>query len=182
VTQPNEQERDAYYREYVCLLAEHERQLTGYVHALIPSWQDAEDVVQDVKLRLWEQFESYRRDADFAAWAITIANYMVRAHRKRCQRERVCFSDELLEKLALQVSVISSSGRDDRVMALMECANTLNDASRKLLLLFLQGRQKIKDIARDLGQTPSTTRKALYRIRRSLFECVQRRLHEERAQ
>ena len=180
--QPDEQERDLHYREYVCLLAEHERQLSGYVHALIPLWQDAEDVLQDVKLRLWEQFESFRRDADFAAWAITIANYMVRAHRKRCQRERVCFSDELLEKISRQVSAISSSGRDERVSALMECARTLSDASRKLLRLVCVGHQRIKDIAHDLGQTPSTTRKALHRIRRTLFECVQKSLQEEKRQ
>jgi RNA polymerase sigma-70 factor, ECF subfamily len=178
VKQHDEQERELRYREYVCLLAEHERQLSGYVHALVPLWQDAEDVLQEVKLRLWEQFDSFRRNADFAAWAITIASYMVRAHRKRCQRGRVHFSDELLEKISQHVSAISSSGRDERVSALMECARTLSDANRKLLGLFLRGHQKIKDIARELGQTPSTTRKSLYRIRRSLFECAQKRLQE----
>ena len=137
-------------------------------------------MLQETKLRLWEQFESFRRNADFAAWAITVANYMVRAHRKRCQRQRVCFSDELLEKISRHVPAISSSGRDERVLALAQCVRMLSDASRKLLRLFLQGHRKIKDIARELGQTPSTTRVALFRIRRSLFECVQKRLQEEK--
>ena len=64
------------------LLAEHERQLAGYVHTLVPLWQDAEDVLQNTKLRLWEQFDSFQLGTDFAAWAITIAGYMVRTHRK----------------------------------------------------------------------------------------------------
>ena len=182
VEQPDNQHRDVLYREFVLLLGQHERQLSGYVHALIPLWQDAEDVLQETRLRLWEQFETFRRDADFSAWAIAIAGYLVRAHRKRCQRQRVCFNDELLEKLAGQISVISSAGRDDRVSALMECARTLSDASRRLLRLFLHGDQKIKDIAHELGQTPTATRVALFRIRRSLFDCVQKRLHEEKEQ
>ena len=81
MTIPDDQERDQRYREFVRLLAEHERRLTAYVHALIPLWQDAEDVLQNTKLRLWEQFDSFRPDGDFAAWAIVVATYMVRAHR-----------------------------------------------------------------------------------------------------
>ena len=178
--QPDEKDQDLRYREYVCLLAEHERQLSGYIHALIPLWQDAEDVLQDTKLRLWEQYDSFRRDGDFAAWMIAVANYMVRAHWKRCQRGRVRFSDELLERLSQNVSAISSSHRDERVSALLECAKTLSETSRNLLRLFLQGHQKIKDVASELGQTPSSTRKAMHRIRRSLFECIQKRLQEEK--
>ena len=92
------------------MLAEHERQLAGYVHTLVPSWQDAEDVLQNTKLRLWEQFESFQRGTDFAAWAFTIAGYMVRTHRKTCQRQRVCFSDDLLEKISRHVPAISLVG------------------------------------------------------------------------
>ena len=179
MSEPIDQRRDAVYREFVCLLAKHERQLSGYVHALIPLWQDAEDVLQETKLRLWEQFDSFRRDADFVAWAIAVANYMVKAHRKRCQRQRVCFNDELLEKISQHISVISSSGRDDRVSVLMECIRTLSDVSRRLLHLVLHEHRRIKDIASELGNTPTATRVALFRIRRTLFECVQKHLREE---
>ena len=43
------------------------------------------------------------------------------------------------------------------------------------------GQRKIKDIAGELGQSPSTTRVALFRIRRSLSECVEKRLREEKS-
>ena len=182
VKRPEDQERDLRYREFVRLLVEHERRLTGYVHTLVPSWQDAEDVLQDTKLRLWEQFDSFRPEADFAAWAVAIASYMVRAYRKRCQRQRVCFSDDLLEKISQHIPAISSSRNDNRLLALVECIKTLSGASRKLLRAFCIGHRKIKDIAGELDQTPSATYSALFRIRRSLLECVQIRLHEERGQ
>lgn len=178
----DDQERDAQYREFVRLLAENERRLSGYVHALVPLWQDAEDVLQTTKLRLWEQFESFEHGTNFAAWAFTIAGYMVRAHRKRCQRQRVCFSDDLLEKISSHVPAASSSLREDRLLALVECVKTLSDSSRKLLRLFCTAHLPIKDIAHSLGQTPSTTRVALFRIRRSLFECVQKRMPQEKEQ
>jgi RNA polymerase sigma-70 factor (ECF subfamily) len=167
---------------FVRLLAEHERQLSGYVHTLVPLWQDAEDVLQNTKLRLWEQFDSFRYDADFGAWAIAIANYMVLTHRKNHQRQRVCFSDKLLEKISQYLPASSSQVQDDRALALAECVDALNDVSRHLLRLFCSGHRKIKDIARELGQTPAATYTSLFRIRRSLFDCVQQRLHKEKNQ
>lgn len=178
VKTPDDQDRDLRYREFVRLLAEHERRLTAYVHALIPYWQDAEDVLQNTKLRLWEQFDSFRPEADFAAWAIAIARYMVRTHRTLCQRQRVCFSDDLLEKIA-QNMPSASSRCNDRLSALRECVKTLSNANRELIRLFCEGHQRIKNIACELGQTPSATRVALLRIRRSLYVCVQKRLQEE---
>lgn len=179
---PDDQQCELSDHEFVRLLAEHERQLSGYVHTLVPSWQDAEDVLQNTKVRLWEQFASFRRDADFGAWAIAIANYMVKTHRKNTQRQRVCFSDKLLEKISQHLPAASSPVQDDRALALVECVMALNDASRRLLRLSCVGDRKIKDIAHELGQTASATYTGLFRIRRSLFECVQRRLHEEKGQ
>jgi RNA polymerase sigma-70 factor (ECF subfamily) len=176
---PDQQDRDQRYREFVRLLSENERRLTAYVHALVPSWPDAEDVLQNTKMRLWEQFDSFRSGADFAAWAVAIARSMVQTHRTLCRRQRVCFNDEVLERISQNIPRVGDSHRDDRLSALMECVNALNDASRGLLRLVCSGHQKIKEIARDLGQTPTATRVALHRIRRSLFECVRKRLHEE---
>jgi RNA polymerase sigma-70 factor, ECF subfamily len=178
----DDQERDLQYREFVRLLGSHERQLIGYVHTLVPSWQDAEDVLQETRLRLWEQFDSFRPDGDFSAWAIAIANYMVKAHRKRCLRQRVCFSDDLLEKISQHIPALSASSHDDRMSSLLECVRTLNDASRKLLRAFCSGHQKTKELACELGQTPSAVYSALFRIRRSLFDCMQKRLREEKGQ
>jgi RNA polymerase sigma-70 factor, ECF subfamily len=179
VKHTDDQKRELRYREFVRLLAEHERQVAGYVHALVPLWQDAEDVLQETKLRLWEQFDSFQSGTNFAAWAFTIAGYMVRRHRKRCQRERVSFSDDLLETLAREVPAAITPSPDLRLLTLIECVKALSNASRKLLRLFCTGQKKIKDIAHELGQSPDATRMALFRIRQSLSECVERRLRKE---
>lgn len=178
---PEDQSRESRNREFVRLLGEHELRLAAYIHTLLPVWHDAQDVLQETKLRLWEQFDSFQLGTDFAAWAFTVAGYLVRAHRKRCQRRRVCFSDDLLDELSQQIPVVSFV-EEDRVLALVECVKGLDAAGRNLLRLFCTGHKKIKDIAGDLGQTPSATYQALSRIRRRLFKCVERRLQEENRQ
>ena len=174
----SEHDRELRNREFVRLLAENERKLAAYVHILVPVWQDAEDVLQTTKLRLWEQFDRFELGTDFAAWAFTVANYLVQAHRKRSQRQRLCFSGDVLERIAQFIPEASSSVWDDRVQALLECVKRLGDSSRRLLRLSCVERRKTKDIALELGQTPSAAYVRLFRIRRSLFDCIQKRMQE----
>lgn len=175
---PENHDQELRNREFVRLLGEHELRLAGYIHTLIPVWHDAQDVLQETKLRLWEQFHTFELGTDFAAWAFTVAGYLVRAHRKRSQRRRVCFSDDLLDELSQQIPVVSLV-EEDRVSALVECVKGLDAAGRNLLRRFCMGHKKIKDIAGDLGQTPAAAYQALSRIRRLLFKCVEKRLQEE---
>jgi RNA polymerase sigma-70 factor (ECF subfamily) len=168
-------------REFIRLLAEHERRLAGYVHILVPVWQDAEDVLQNTKLWLWEQFDSFQPGTDFAAWAIATANNMVRTYRKRHQRQRVSFSTDVIEKISQHIPAVAPTTLSDRASALMKCVNRLNDASQRLLRLVCMEHRKVKDIAVELGQTPTATSVALFRIRRTLFECVEERMREKEA-
>jgi RNA polymerase sigma-70 factor (ECF subfamily) len=178
VERPNRQDQDQRNIEFVRLLAAHELRLSVYVHTLVPLWNDAEDVLQNTKVRLWEQFDQFQPGTDFAAWAFTVAGYMIRTYRKQCHRQRLCFADNLLQKIAAETSPADSAG-EDRIAALVECVRALGDTSRQLLRLFYTDRQRVKDIARQLGQAPTATYQALSRIRRSLSECVEKRLHEE---
>jgi len=83
--------------DFVRLLKRYDRRLAAYVFSLVPDWNDAEDILQDTWVRLWEQFDEYRQGEDFGVWACTIARYLVMAYRKRMQRERLHFSPEVVD-------------------------------------------------------------------------------------
>ena len=53
--------------EFVRLLKQHDRRLSAYVHSLVPDWNEAEDIVQDTSVRLWEQFDKYDSDSNFCS-------------------------------------------------------------------------------------------------------------------
>ena len=59
--------------QFVELLGRNERQLSAYVLTLVADWNDAHDVLQEVRLRLWQQFADYDPAGDFGAWARSIA-------------------------------------------------------------------------------------------------------------
>ena len=158
--------------EFVRLLKQHERRLATYVFALVPQWNDAEDLVQETWVRLWEQFDKYRPGEDFGAWACTIARYLVLAYRKRTQREKAHFSALAIEAIESQAAA-GLDAAEQRGHILADCVRKLTESARDLLKRCYGRRMKIKDIAQQLGRSENSVYLALSRIRRDLRECVE---------
>ena len=58
---------------FVGLYAQHQGQLFRYVAAIVPHLQDAEDVLGEVTVALWQNFPSFEPGTSFLAWARRIA-------------------------------------------------------------------------------------------------------------
>lgn len=165
-------------RQFVVLLAKHELKLSLCVHSLVPSSHDAEDILQETKVRLWEQFDRFEQGTDFAAWACTIARYMVRNYRKQTTRDRFCFSDDVQQLIADTVDA-QTDAPDRRLEALAVCLKKLDQASREMLgLCYVEG-LKTKDVAARIGRSIQGTYSAISRTRKSLIECVRAQLRQE---
>jgi RNA polymerase sigma-70 factor (ECF subfamily) len=165
--------------KFLKLLGAHERSLFAYVFALAPSWQDAEEVMQRVRIRIWQQFEQYDEDKPFDAWARAIAYYLVLAYRKEKSRKREFFTERILEAVSNQFEKHMERANDRRD-ALVTCLDKLDDRKRELVnVYYLSSRDSTETIAGDLSMTPNALRQSLFRIRRALMDCVERTVRAE---
>lgn len=160
---------------FIRLLREHETQIIVYVRALMPSLSEAEDVIQETRIRLWEQFDQFEPGSNFGAWACTIARYFVMTHYTKQGRDRLRFSSEAMERIAQEVDR-ASQGADARIEALPKCIAELSDSNRQLLAMCYSGNHQIQEVAKLLDRTVNATYLALSRLRRSLRSCVERRI------
>jgi RNA polymerase sigma-70 factor, ECF subfamily len=164
--------------EFLALLGKHEIQLTACVHALVPSWHDAEDIIQETRLRLWREYGKFRSGSDFSAWACTIARYVVHTHVKQSRRKPLLLSSNLGDTIIVELIGMPEQA-DRRLRILAECVRKLGSEALELLRRCYIEREKIKDIAAELGRSLAGTYQALSRARRELFNCMQDRLHRE---
>jgi RNA polymerase sigma-70 factor, ECF subfamily len=165
--------------KFLRLLGAHERSLFAYVFALAPSWQDAEEVMQRVRIRIWQQFDQYDEEKPFDAWARAIAYYLVLAYRKEKSRKREFFAERVLEAVSDQFEQHLERANERRD-ALLTCLEKLDDRKRELVnVYYLSSRESTEAIAGELAMTPNALRQALFRIRRVLMECVERTLRME---
>lgn len=157
--------------EFMRLLTKHERRLEGFVISLVPNWADSQDVIQEAKLRLWQQYHEYDATKDFGAWACTIAYYQVLTMRNRSRTRRTRLGDAFLEKVAAEAT------RDSELVAyrqqvFADCLQKLSDAKQLLLRRCYGGRYTIVQISAELGRKAESVRQELVRVRRTLYQCV----------
>jgi RNA polymerase sigma-70 factor (ECF subfamily) len=76
------------------------QRLYAYVLTLLPNRADADNVLQEASLVMWDKFDECEPPNDFTAWRCRIAYFKVLDFRKRSQRQRVRFSQAMLERVA----------------------------------------------------------------------------------
>ena len=84
---------------FVRLLVKHQNDLLRYIAPLVGSLDDAQDVLQEAALALWNKFAQYDPQQPFLPWAKRFAKYEVLMHHRR-RRRYTFLSEELLETLA----------------------------------------------------------------------------------
>lgn len=168
--------------EFVQLLVKSQRRIFAFIHAMVPNTSDAEEVLQETSLVLWRKWDSYNRSRDFVNWALGIARIEVLRHLSERRRAgAIGFHDDLAEEIARLLVERASKPEEEhaRMEALKKCLKTLRESDRKLIELRYHGNMTARRVAKSLERPESTVYQALARIRRHLFDCIQRRVAAE---
>jgi RNA polymerase sigma-70 factor (ECF subfamily) len=102
----------------------------------------------------------------------------VLAWRKKRQRDRLQFSDELLTFVATATEE-ANEALEQRSRALARCLEKLPDDQRELVRLRYAESGAIEAVARQVRRTVEATYRALSRIRHALHDCVTRTIARE---
>jgi RNA polymerase sigma-70 factor (ECF subfamily) len=165
---------------FLRLFLQNGRRLYAYILTLLPHRADADDVLQEVSVVLWEKFDGRNPPADFAAWGCRIAYFKVLDFYKKSRRSRVRFSQTMLERVA-ETAVEHAAGLqlEERREALARCIEKLSPRDRDLLgRRFAEG-ATTQSTAAEVGRSVEAVYKALAKIRHALFDCVTRALSME---
>ena len=167
-------------RQFVRLLTQHQRRVYGYILKMVVNWNDADEILQETNLRLWEEFDRFEPGTDFAAWAIRVAYYQVLTWRKKRDRSRLVFDEIAIEAISDEGRV-SAVVQDVREGALSACLEQLTARNRDLIQRCYAGKHTIRRVAEELNRSAESIYKSVQRIRLTLHRCVEQRLSLEDA-
>jgi RNA polymerase sigma-70 factor (ECF subfamily) len=160
------------YRIYIRLFTRHEGALRCFVRTLLPTWDDVDEVMQDVSIAAWTKFDRFDPQTDFARWAATIARFEVLNYRRSKARDRLVFDEDLIVVLADECQEEFAQSEQER-RALDCCLDKLPAHQRELVLRVYAAGQKIKPIAEEIGVSPNALYKTLGRLRLILLRCIE---------
>lgn len=148
--------------------------------ALVPNVTDAEDIVQQTALALWQRFDAYDPAQPFTPWACRFALNEARQWIERRQRWQALLDQGLAEELAHRREELQPEF-EMRLKHLESCLAKLPLAQRSLVEGYYYERADIESLAGRSGRTTAATYKLLQRIRHVLQVCVERRAKPEAA-
>lgn len=162
--------------EFAEYLRAHQSRVYAYIHSLVRDLNDADDLLQQTTLVLWKKFAEFDRHGNFCAWACGIARLEVANFLRSRSRRRLYFSDEL--NLLLVEASIEPPAEElaDQRAALAQCVEKLRERDRELLLECYAEPSGVHVAANRRERSTHSVYNSLRRIRRSLYECVERTL------
>jgi len=153
----------------------HEPAVRAFVRRLVPTRSDADDILQEVAIVLWEKFDDFQVGADFKAWAFGIARFKVLARLRDINRNRLVLANDVVEMVAM-VSEQEESQLQQQRDALETCFEKLPGNDRTLIIKAYQNDVKFQEIAKFSGRSVSGFYQWLRRMRQLLLSCIQQEI------
>jgi len=168
---PPDSNHDDYLRQFVSA----ETKLRAYVRTLVLNRQDAEDILQEVAIVMWRKYSQFTPGTNFIAWACRVAYHEVLHNRRRHDRSRLEFNDDLLRQIADEAEATVAE-QDVREYALKGCMEKLPGTDLSLLRERYWKGVSGKALAQLLGRSESFVSRALGRIYIRLLDCIHKTL------
>lgn len=149
----------------------------GLLCAIAPNYQDAEDLLQQTVLTMWQKFDQFELGTSFVAWGRQIARY--KAMNLLQSRRLTPLDDEIIDLLLVTHEEQEPEQRLARRKALAGCLKKLPADDHRLIEQAYAGEQSIKEIASVIGRSAGGVYNSLARIRGSLLQCIQATLSRE---
>lgn len=140
---------------------------------------DVDDVLQETNTVLWRKREEFDWEQEFIPWACQIAKFQALAFFKRLKKQDfITPSEEVLNQI-VKVTIQNSLHSKPNVAALNRCLQKLSSQQRELVEKRYTQSIPVHQIALEQGRSADAVSMTLYRIRKSLLECIQNTLSKE---
>ena len=176
-----EQQDAASHERFLTVFTANQPAIRAFVRRLVPTRQDAADVMQDVALVLWRKFPELEEPDQFRKWAFGVARYETLAWLRDKARDRLVLADDVLNTVAHESAQVENRLSAQRE-ALEGCLEKLPGEQRSLVLAAYSPDVRIQNVAEQSGRTVTAFYQWLHRMRVRLLECTRRTLQAEGVQ
>jgi RNA polymerase sigma-70 factor (ECF subfamily) len=166
--------------EFVTKITRVQRQLHAFILSMVWNATEADDVLQQTNLVLWEKSAEFDGSRPFLPWAMQFAQWQALAWLKshRRQQQRVVIDDDLAKLLADEAAADERTF-EARRNALASCLQKLRREQRELIARRYEPEASVSALAAAGGVTAKAISDRLRRIRHALLECIQKTIAEE---
>jgi RNA polymerase sigma-70 factor (ECF subfamily) len=160
------------------LVERHQNAVIGTVAKMLGNPSEAEDIAQQVFLRIWRHAKRYRPDAKFTTYLFTITRNLVFNETRRRGRKKEVSSDEREETSNQHIAASPDREPDAELLqaelqrAVDAAIASLPETQRMAVVLRRYEQMSYEEIAETLEVSVSAVKSLLFRARTALREAL----------
>ncbi|MDA1229515.1 MAG: sigma-70 family RNA polymerase sigma factor [Planctomycetota bacterium] len=155
-------------------------ELLTYARALLGNYAAAEDAVQEAMLVVVVKHDQFKEGSSILAWCRSIVRIEVLRAKQRHQRQRTLAQRVLDDAVGAAFDEFQSSRtsheRDLRRSTLSQCIEKIPEQAQRVLEARFVDELGYPQIGQRLSMSIEAVRKALFRFKKQVRECVETRL------
>ncbi len=149
-------------RAFGQLAERHSARVLSTAYSVVQSRADAEDICQEVFVRLWKQAPNWQDEAQLSTWLYRVAMNLALNHRQRVQQRVVTGSDEVMRRIGDAPAAPPPIESDPQ---LLQALGKLPENQRVAMSFRYFQDLSIKQIAQIMDSTPKAVESALGRAK-----------------
>jgi len=158
---------------FLYLVDRYKARLTNYILRLTNvNAEDAEDILQDVFIKVYLNLNDFNKDLKFSSWIYRIThNQVISQHRKlkaRPEGYAVDIEDQAARHLAADVDIAAEADLHIFKANILKVLNKLDGQYREILVLRFLEEKSYQEISDILKKSPGTVASALNKAKQEL--------------
>lgn len=149
------------------LMTVYGKEVWNYAYSITRKWDMADDITQEVFIKVYRHIDSFRRDASVKTWLLTITRNTAIDFQRSAFFRKVTLSDWLEEK-GERRSVEQEMMEKWSVNEMWDLVLKLPTKYREAIILFAHHQLSMKEMADVLGVTEGTVKSRLFHARQKL--------------
>lgn len=145
----------------------------NYAYSITRKWDMADDITQEVFIKVFRNMQAFRRDASVKTWLLTITRNTAIDFKRSAFLRKVTLSDwfeERGERRSSENEVLEQMAVNDLWKMVLE----LPPKYREAIILFAHYQLSMKEMADILGVTEGTVKSRLFHARQKLAKMKER--------
>jgi RNA polymerase sigma-70 factor (ECF subfamily) len=159
---------------FAVLMDRHLAAVRKRIGSMVPNKADAEDLLQEVILKVWYRLATFRFESSFRTWMTRVAINEVLQSYRREQRVPICRAASDFDVIASpSESPHQSLARVEEIQAVRSAVVGLPAKYRRVLILHDLGQLSVRETAQELESSVAAVKTRLFRARHMLLAALQ---------
>jgi RNA polymerase sigma-70 factor (ECF subfamily) len=160
------------------IVRQHRRKVFNVAYKFVGRHEEAEDLTQDIFLKVFKSLDTFDRRANFQTWLVSVSRNLCIDHYRSIRKEREAIDREVdtdqLAPASTGQDQVTALEQRDRVVLLREALRSLPESLRTAVLMRDIHELSYQEIADKLGLPEGTVKSRINRGRTELARQIRK--------